>query len=97
MSLDSEISSCRRKINKRKDAKEQIKKAIINYENARDELGKIKNVELCENLKTNIQTKINELNNLLRNIDREINSYNSKIDKLNQEKMAEANSLNGGI
>ena len=48
MSLDSEISSCRRKINKRKDAKEQIKKAIINYENARDELGKIKNVELVK-------------------------------------------------
>lgn len=91
MSYDSQISEYRRKMKKIDDARPNIKAAIDNYEEAREELNRIKGFARCEDIKTKIGSKIEELEELLRKMKKEYEDYEEKIRRLKRKKAEEEN------
>lgn len=89
MSIDSDIRYYRDKISKIQAALPNVKLAITIYNNAIEELKKIKGVARCKELNVKIQNKIGELKSLINTMDKEIESYNAKIAALQREKAAQ--------
>lgn len=76
------ISECKKEIEKIEDAKEYVNAAIKDYEDANEELEKIKGIKRCEEIGEEISEKIEELEDLLTKMDEDIDFYNKEIERL---------------
>lgn len=97
MSIDSDIEKYKRKIRNIEDAKPYIKAAVGNYEEAIEELKKIKGIPKCFEFQAAINTKIKELEDLITKMDKEISNYNAEIRYLRKLKAAEKTASEGGV
>lgn len=96
MSIDSDIEKYKRKIRNIEDAKPYIKAAVGNYEEALEELKKIKGIPKCFEFQAEINLKINDLEELITKMDKEISNYNAEIRYLRKLKAAEESASEGG-
>ena len=88
MSIDSDIEYYRRKVREIENATPKIKEAIADYENALNELERIKGVAKCKALKIDIENKIISLNSLITDMQSKKRSYKNKISSLLAQKEA---------
>lgn len=74
-------------MNNYNDAVININRAIASYKNAKVELNKIKGVESCEQLKKDINNKINELNSQVKKIKQDKSKMINQSEKLDQKEL----------
>lgn len=96
MSIDSDIVYYKNEIGKIEKAIPNIKLAITKYNESLEELKKIKGVSRCEEFKTKIKLKIDDLEELIKVMNKEIRTYNSQIQSLQKEKALLESAQKGG-
>lgn len=86
MSYDSQINEYRKKMRNIDAAKPNVKAAIDNYNEAKEELNKVKGFARCEDIKGKISSKITDLEALINKMKSDYESYEEKIRYLKRKK-----------